>query len=141
MAILDRFVSSLSLSGSFSYIREIVVSDKVKVGVALLLLVGSGVWMAYYYTSKPVAGDTVEHTQPLACAACGAAYAGEAGTLPATCEKCGKKEAYRALKCRGCNAIFPLIRSAEAFVEKAGIKCNKCGKSNFTEVSPNDLKP
>jgi DNA-directed RNA polymerase subunit RPC12/RpoP len=116
------------------------VNDKVKIGVALLLLVGAGAWLSFYYGTKPKPGEPVRVVQPLACAACSAAYAGEAGGLPAVCEKCGKKEAYRALKCRGCNAIFPLVRASDSFAGQSDIKCTKCGKSSFSEVSPNDLQ-
>ena len=117
------------------------MNDKVKLGVALALLVGSGIWLSMYYATKSKPGDPVEHTQPLACAACGAAYAGDAGVLPTTCQKCSKKEAYRALKCLGCKAIFPLVRASESFGDQAAVKCTKCGKSKYTtEVSPNDLQ-
>ncbi|MBI5865531.1 MAG: hypothetical protein HZB38_13695 [Planctomycetes bacterium] len=121
--------------------REVVVGEKVKLGVGLLLLAGCGVWLSFYYGTKPKPGEPVAHLQPLACAACGAAYAGEAGALPTKCQKCGKNEAYRALKCRNCNTLFPLVRAEGSFADKAGVKCTKCGKSSFTtEISSDELQ-
>lgn len=116
------------------------MNDKAKGGVALFLLIGCGIWLTSYFTMKPKPGQTVTHTQPLVCAACGQAYVEEAGELPAVCTKCGKKEAYRALKCLECKALFPLVRASESFGGQTPIQCTKCGKSKFTsEISPNDI--
>jgi DNA-directed RNA polymerase subunit RPC12/RpoP len=116
------------------------VNEKTKLGAAFLVLLGCGLWLSYYYGTKPKKGESVANMQPLACASCGAVFATEAGELPVECAKCGKKDAHRALKCNECKTIFPLVRSAESFVQPAGTKCTKCGKSNFTaEVSPDDI--
>ena len=115
------------------------MKDGVKLGAAFLVLLGCGLWLSYYYGSKPKKGETVAHMQPLACAACGAVFAMEAGDPPVTCIKCGKKDAHLALKCRECKNIYPFVRTAENFGQPGSTKCNKCGKSKFTEVSPDDI--
>ena len=116
------------------------MNDTVKLGAAFLVLLGCGLWLTYYYGTKPEKGETVAHMQPLACAACGAVYAAEAGEPPVECAKCRKKEAYRAVKCLSCKAIFPLVRTSGSFSQPGGTKCTKCGKSKYTdEVTPNDI--
>lgn len=115
------------------------MKDGAKLGAAFLLLLGCGLWLSYYYGTKPKKGEPVANLQPLACAACEAVFAAEAGELPIACIKCGKKEAHRAIKCRDCKAISPLVRTPESFVAPGGTKCRKCGKSRFTEVSPDDI--
>ena len=115
------------------------MNQTVKLVVAFIVLLGCGLWLTYYYGTKAKKGEPVENLQPLACASCGAVFAKEAGQLPVDCIKCGKKDAHRALKCRECKAVFPYIRTAENFGQAGGVKCNKCGKSKFTEVSPDDI--
>ena len=108
-------------------------------GAAFLVLLGCGLWLTFYYGTKPKKGETVAHMQPLACASCGAVFAMEAGEPPVTCIKCSKKDAHFAIKCLACKNIYPLVRTPESFGKPGSTKCPKCGKSKFTEVSPNDI--
>jgi predicted RNA-binding Zn-ribbon protein involved in translation (DUF1610 family) len=53
-----------------------------------------------------------------------------------TCEKCGKKTGYRAMKCEKCNVVFFYGEVVNDFPDK----CPKCGFSTTEQRRKNPVK-
>ncbi len=119
------------------------MSSTVKLSVAIVLLLGSGAWLAYYFKSQPKPGDSVEHLQPLACANCHYAWKATVGDPPVKCPKCGQLQGYRAAKCADpkCGAVTPVIRSSNRSDpgSKTPPSCYKCGGTRLVEVPPDAI--
>jgi DNA-directed RNA polymerase subunit RPC12/RpoP len=95
--------------------------------VALVVIIGSGVWLFSYYRSQPKAGAVVPHPAPVACAACGQAYKTMLGDEPAKCLYCGERAVWRAKMCEKCGAIIPIVRDSSFRTEREPRRCPKCG--------------
>jgi len=103
----------------------------------ILIIIGCGVWLFMRNASKPAPGETVMHSAPLKCTACGKSWAGEIGEVPGKCPFCGEQTVWEALKCAKCGEIIPRIT-----IPKFGAtpdKCPKCGGTHFVFPEPKDL--
>lgn len=116
------------------------MSNTVKLSVAIVLLLGSGAWLSYYFKSQPKAGETVKHLQPLTCTECHHAWKAEAGDPPVECPKCKKMTGQRAAKCadQKCGAITPLVRTKRGDGAPPN-ECYKCKNKRLVEVPPGDI--
>lgn len=107
--------------------------------IALVVIVGSIVWLASYYGSQPKPGETVLHKAPVACAACGRAYVGMISSEPAECVYCGEKAVWYARQCVKCGTIVPVVKGS-SFPASEQLRCPKCGGTRFREVPPDAIK-
>lgn len=108
----------------------------------LVVIIGAGVWVTYFYASEPAPGETIPHRMPVACEACGKAYEDIVGRQPTKCRLCGERKAWRALMCyeKDCGVIFPMVRSeGKTTREQLGV-CTKCGSSMTGEVPGDAVK-
>jgi predicted RNA-binding Zn-ribbon protein involved in translation (DUF1610 family) len=107
----------------------------------LVIIVCAGYMFTSYGPGAPKAGEAEPSMQPLACNACGKAYAIKTNKMPSKCHYCGKMEAWRAAKCLECKAIFPQVGFGTQ--NKLGgekFKCTKCGKARYGEVSGAEIE-
>lgn len=119
------------------------MSNAVKLSLAIALLVGSGMWLTYYFSSLPKPGATVAHLQPLTCAACHHSWMAEVGDPPFRCAKCSQMTGHRAAKCGNseCGAITPLVRTgprSEA-AKSPPSECYKCKGKRLIEVPVGEI--
>jgi DNA-directed RNA polymerase subunit RPC12/RpoP len=105
--------------------------------VALVIIVGSTVFLLSYYQSQPEPGEPVPHRAPLACAACGKAYIGMIGGQPGECPYCGEEAVWRAVQCLNCGAIIPNV-GGPSYSGESSLRCPKCGGTRFTPEVPPD---
>lgn len=112
------------------------MKDSTKLVVAIVILVGAGAYLAYFFSSQPAPGETVQHLQPLCCSNCNKAFEQVAGDPPVKCKFCGEKTAWRAAVCGKCGRLAPLVKSADG---KTDFKCAKCGNRGLREVTPEDI--
>lgn len=121
------------------------MDSSAKTVVILVLLVGVIAAASYFAVrrSKPDE-EKLGYTAVLMCANpdCKRQYEGRivAGTPPPfVCKYCGKKTAYRAMKCLDCSAIFPLVVQEDPTKpESEEIRtqeCPECG-SRYFEIVP-----
>ena len=116
------------------------MNSTVKLAGSLVIIVACGVWLSLWFASQPAPGETVQHMQPLACAACGKAWGGMAGDSPVKCHFCGEKQAWNAYKCDDCQAIFPSMRNKGALTDQEDIRCTKCKSVNFLRVEGDEVE-
>jgi len=107
--------------------------------LALLVIIGSAVWLFTYYRSQPAPGQTVLHKAPVACAACGKAYIAMLGDQPAKCHYCGEQAVWRAKMCAKCGAIVPIEKDLSSGAEAKPRRCPKCG-GRLKEVPPDAVQ-
>ena len=107
--------------------------------LALVVIVGSLVFLVSYYRSQPEPGQTVLHKAPVACEACGEAYAGMIGDVPAKCHYCGEQAAWHARQCVKCDAIIPVV-GGSSFGAAEPLRCPKCGSTRSKEVPADAIK-
>lgn len=121
------------------------MNSTAKTIITLVLLVGVIAAASYFAVkrSKPDE-EKLGYTAVLMCSnpECGKAYEGRivAGTPPPfVCKYCGKKTAYRAMRCVDCGTIFPLIVQEDPTKpESEEIRtqeCPECGSIDF-EIVP-----
>lgn len=116
--------------------------SSVKLSLLILVILGCIGWLVYYFKNEPAPGETELHRAPIACSSCNKAYDGMIGDEPGRCQLCGKKAAWRAVKCANgkCATVVPWVRSiGEGGAPSPAMKCSKCGGQEFGEVLPEDL--
>jgi hypothetical protein len=116
---------------------------KTWIVVTLLALVtaAAGVRLLWFYASKPETGEPIAHQMPVACDACGRAYAAKVGRQPAKCRFCGEVRVWRAQKCyaEDCGAIFPIVRGIDEPAASDSPRCPRCGSYRVGQVQPDDI--
>ena len=108
--------------------------------IALIVIIGSGLWLSSYYSAQPEPGEPVAHKAPIKCTSCGKVYIGMIGRQPAKCAYCGEETAWQARQCVKCGEIVALIGAQSSFGAAQSFKCPKCGCTQSKEVSPNGLE-
>ena len=119
--------------------RGDVVKSPVIAIAALVVIVGSAVWMFSYEKTQPEPGAPVLHKAAVACTACGKAYITMLGKEPAKCYYCGKQTVWHALQCAKCGTIVP-VEGKQMVGAKQELTCPKCGGHAFKPVSPDGLE-
>ncbi len=108
----------------------------MKLTLALVALAGCGAYLVYFFKSQPKPGETIVHTQPLCCTACGKAFIADVGDPPVACAYCSQPTAWRAAYCSTCSLVIPIVRKDGQSV----FKCVKCGGAAIREVTPDEIK-
>lgn len=113
----------------------------VPVTVLLLVIVAAGVRLLWFYGSRPEAGEPIPHFMPVACEACGQAYAATVGRQPAKCRYCAETAVWRAQKCfaEKCGVIFAVVRGQDQPLESELRRCPKCGSARVGEVPDDEV--
>jgi DNA-directed RNA polymerase subunit RPC12/RpoP len=106
----------------------------------IIVIIAAGVRLVWYFGSRPKPGEPVAHLMPVACAACGETYADTIGSQPAKCRFCGAKAVWRAVQCRDCGTVFPLIRDPSQPDPTDLGRCPKCGSRRTGEVDPDAIR-
>lgn len=108
--------------------------------LAILVIIGCGIYLTYWQGSKSKPGAEVPNNKPLMCAACGEKYIAKVGDLPVACRKCHKQEVWRAGECGKCQEIFPRIRDVAAGPDnQVEEKCPKCGSKQMDDPDPSKM--
>ncbi len=105
----------------------------------IIIIVAALARLLWYYGSRPEPGEPVAHLMPAACAACGKTYRDTIGAQPAKCRFCETKAVWRAVQCRDCGTVFPLIRDPSQLDPGELGRCTKCGSRRTGEVSPDAI--
>ncbi|MFQ5807838.1 MAG: hypothetical protein ACE5I3_15435 [Phycisphaerae bacterium] len=108
--------------------------------LALLVIIGSGIWVFGFYQSQPKPGAVVAHRAPVACAACGKAYVTMLSDQPAKCHYCDEPAVWRAKMCAQCEAIIPIVKDSSFRAEPKPQRCPQCGGTRLKEVPADALQ-
>ncbi len=95
--------------------------------VALSFIIKQAMPKKYYYTAD------------LKCESCGAVFQQKIAsgtTFPIKCPKCGKKTAYRAVKCLDCGTIFTIHPPKPGEMPSPEMEMPKCPKCGSTNIGP-----
>lgn len=124
----------------FARKNEGVFVQALKLGLAILVILGCGLYLTYWQANKPQPGAEVPNLKPLMCAACGEKYIARVGDEPVACRKCGAKSVWRAQECLKCKEIFPKVRNDAAGSDnQAPVACPKCGSTQMTDPEPDKM--
>ncbi len=114
------------------------MSNTLKFGAAVLVLLIAGV----IYVARMKSGETItsqtEYNTVLRCQSCGYTFKAQLDVddeLPRPCEKCGKSAAWRLKICRQCGTLFLPPVSGDPPRPPAVATCPKCG-SQATGAAP-----
>jgi formylmethanofuran dehydrogenase subunit E len=111
---------------------------------AVAVIAGAAIWIV-----SRLSATGPEQAKPpiyLVCTECGAVYQARhrlGGDQPRTCEQCGKRAAWFAMRCNDCGAVFPLAPPLDAggHVIQEMPTCPACHGSNYSYYEPDTSRP